>query len=325
MISESEWILVTGGAGFIGGHIAERLLMDGNRVRILDNFSTGNRRTVEELGRRCGDASRLQVAECDLRDAQAVEDAMEDVTHVVHQAALPSVERSIQSPTTTHEVNTTGTLHLLEAARRRKVRRLVFAGSSSVYGDQPELPKVESMRPAPKSPYALSKQMGETYCTLYSELYGLPTLTLRYFNVFGPRQNPDSQYAAVIPLFARAILRGERPTVFGDGKQTRDFTFIANVVDANVLALTGKGHDGGVYNVACGDRISLLELLEQLQSIIGTQIDPEFRDARKGDVKDSQAGIDRAKAELGFSPRVTFREGLEKTVGWFQESKEMLQ
>ena len=323
MISGSGWILVTGGAGFIGGHIAERLLAEGNRVRVLDNFSTGSRRNIERLDRLAPTGS-FEVAECDLRDAQSVEDAMEDVTHVVHQAALPSVERSIQSPTTTHEVNTTGTLHLLEAARRRHVTRLVFAGSSSVYGDQGELPKRESMRPMPKSPYALSKQMGEAYCSLYSELYGLETVTLRYFNVFGPHQNPDSQYAAVIPLFARAILRGEPPKVFGDGGQTRDFTFIANVVDANLLALQGGGKSGAVYNIACGDRISLLELLRELQDAIGTRVDPEFHPERKGDVRDSQAGIEKAVEELGFRPRVSFREGLVQTVSWFRENEEAI-
>lgn len=323
MIAGSDWILVTGGAGFIGGHIAERLLADGHKVRVLDNFSTGSRRNVEHLVR-LAPAGRFAVAECDLRDAQSVEDAMENVTHVVHQAALPSVERSIQSPTTSHEVNTTGTLHLLEAARRREVRRLVFAGSSSVYGDQGELPKRESMRPMPKSPYALSKQMGEAYCTLYSELYGLPTVTLRYFNVFGPRQNPDSQYAAVIPLFTRAILRGEAPRVFGDGRQTRDFTYIANVVDANLLALEGGGRDGGVYNVACGDRISLLELLHELGAILGREVAPEFHAARKGDVRDSQAGIEKAVEELGFRPRVGFREGLRETAAWYQENEEVV-
>lgn len=323
MISGSGWILVTGGAGFIGGHIAERLLEEGNKVRVLDNFSTGSRRNIERL-ERLSAAGYFEVAECDLRDSQSVEDAMEGVTHVVHQAALPSVERSIQSPTTTHEVNTTGTLHLLEAARRRHVHRLVFAGSSSVYGDQGELPKRETMRPMPKSPYALSKQMGEAYCSLYSELYGLETVTLRYFNVFGPRQNPDSQYAAVIPLFTRAILRGESPKVFGDGGQTRDFTFIANVVDANVLALSGGGKSGAIYNVACGDRISLLDLLGELNTIIGSKIEPEFHPARKGDVRDSQAGIERAVEELGFRPRVTFREGLVQTVAWFQQNEEAI-
>ncbi|MCA9756384.1 MAG: SDR family NAD(P)-dependent oxidoreductase [Candidatus Eisenbacteria bacterium] len=320
MISGSRWILVTGGAGFIGGHIAERLLEEGNKVRILDNFSTGSRKNVERLDGLARDGY-FEVAECDLRDAQSVEDAMLDVTHVVHQAALPSVERSIQAPTTTHEVNTTGTLHVLESARRGDVQRVVFAGSSSVYGDQGELPKRESMRPMPKSPYALSKQMGEAYCSLYSELYGLETVTLRYFNVFGPRQNPDSQYAAVIPLFTRAILRGDRPKVFGDGGQTRDFTFIANVVDANLLALGGGGKAGSIYNVACGDRISLLELLSELQGIIGTKIEPEFHPARKGDVRDSQAGIEKAVEELGFKPRVGFREGLTQTVNWFQSEE----
>lgn len=320
MLDGSGWILVTGGAGFIGGHIAEKLLREGLQVRIFDNFSTGSRRTVEQLARL--GSGKLEVVEADVRDEHALRSAMSGTTHVAHQAALPSVQRSIEQPGTTHDVNATGTLHLLEAARDEKVRRLVFAGSSSVYGDQGELPKREAMPPMPKSPYALSKQIGEAYCTLFSDLYDLPTLTLRYFNVFGPRQQPDSQYAAVIPLFIRALLVGEAPQVYGDGEQTRDFTYISNVVDANLLALQGKGPNGGVLNVACGARTSLLELLGHLEAITGRRIPPEFRPARRGDVRHSEAAIDEAIHQLGFEPRVGLREGLEKTVAWTRSEGE---
>lgn len=319
MLEGAGWVLVSGGAGFIGGHIAERLLDEGNRVRVLDNFSTGSRDTVNALSSKGRD--RFDVAECSLVDGAAVRSAMRGVTHVVHQAALPSVQRSIEDPVSTHHVNTTGTLHLLEAARDESVKRFVFAGSSSVYGDQGELPKRETMPPRPKSPYALSKQMGEAYCVLFQELYGTPTMTLRYFNVFGPRQNPDSQYAAVIPLFIRALLSGEPPTIYGDGGQTRDFTYVSNVVDANLLALQGKGADGAILNVACGSRTSLLELLDELKQILECDLNPDFQPARQGDVRDSQAAIDEAIKHLGFSPRVGLRHGLEETVAWFQEAR----
>lgn len=314
MFETNGWVLVSGGAGFIGGHIAEKLLDMGVRVRILDNFATGSRALVEQLRSK----GTLELAEVDLRNREAVREAMVGVTHVVHQAALPSVQRSIEDPEITHHVNASGTLHLLEAARDQKVRRFVFAGSSSVYGEQEESPKRESMRPMPMSPYALTKQIGESYCSLYASLYGVPTITLRYFNVFGPRQNPDSQYAAVIPLFVRALLRGERPVVYGDGTQTRDFTYVSNVVDANLLALEGKGRNGGVFNAACGGSISLLQLLHELEQVTGRHVDPIFAPRRAGDILHSQAAIDCARQELGFEPRVGLREGLEKTVAWFQ-------
>lgn len=317
MFDATGWTLVTGGAGFIGGHIAERLLDLGQRVRVLDNFSTGKRDTLLDLNGRF--PRTLSVIEGDLRDAETVRRGMEGVSHVVHQAALPSVQRSIEDPIATHEVNATGTLRLLQAAHAADVQRFVFAGSSSVYGDQPESPKHEAMKSMPKSPYALSKLMGEHYGTLFAELYGLPTITLRYFNVFGPRQRPDSDYAAVIPLFLRALLRGDRPTIYGDGLQTRDFTYISNVVDANVLALAGRGTNGSVLNIACGGSTSLLDVLAALQDIVGRQVDPQFEPARAGDVRHSQARIDRARQELGFEPEIGLREGLERTVHWFQE------
>ncbi len=309
--------LVTGGAGFIGSHIVERLLELGRRVRVIDNFSTGRRENLEPLAARQG--ANLDVMEADIRDVAAVKRAMLGATHVVHQAALASVQRSVSDPVPTHDVNMTGTLQLLEAARAEKVRRFVFAGSSSVYGDQPELPKHEAMSPRPRSPYALSKLVGESYCQLYFELYGLETVTLRYFNVFGPRQTPDSQYAAVIPLFSRAVVRGETPSIFGDGQQTRDFTFIENVVQANLLALTRPGVGGQVVNVGCGDRTSLIELLETLGRLHGKPVKPEFLPPRAGDVRDSQASIDAARNLLGYDPKVNLEEGLRRTLDWFLE------
>jgi len=316
-------VLVTGGAGFIGGHITERLLSDGHSVRIFDNFATGKRATIDHLVE-VAPSGKLEVVEGDVRDATAVVEAMKGVTHVAHQAALASVQRSMENPLATHEVNTTGTLNILQAARHEGVERLVFAGSSSVYGDKKDLPKVETMRAAPKSPYALSKHVGEVYCNLYNDLFGLSTIVLRYFNVFGPRQDPNSQYAAVIPLFARALLRGESPTVHGDGGQTRDFTFIDNVVHGNLLALSGRGKGGSVYNLACGDRHSLLDLLKRLGEMTGSTVEPNFVESRLGDVRDSQAGIDKAVAELGFEPQVAYGAGLEKTVAWCRQSEDVV-
>lgn len=318
MLDPNSLVLITGGAGFIGGHVAERLLTDGVRVRVLDDFSTGLRANTEFLAGVRPD--RFELVEGDIRDAATVGRAMAGTTHVVHQAALASVQRSVLDPVPTHEVNMTGTLRLLDAARKAGVKRFVFAGSSSVYGDQPELPKRESMAPRPMSPYALSKLVGESYCKLYFDLYGLETVTLRYFNVFGPRQNPDSQYAAVIPLFTRAVLRGETPEIYGDGGQTRDFTFIENVVQANLLALTRPGVGGSVVNIGCGDRISLLQLLETLGQLHGRSVQPKFCPPRPGDVRDSQAAIDEARRILGYAPAVGLEAGLRQTVDWFLAS-----
>lgn len=314
-------VLVTGGAGFIGSHIAEHLGRAGRPVRVLDDFSTGSRTTarfLQETGQ-----GRIEILEGDICNPETVARAMEGVDSVIHQAALPSVQRSVEDPLRTNQVGVTGTLLLLEEARKRGVRRFVYAGSSSVYGDQPELPKRETMAPHPKSPYALSKLTGEIYCTQYSELFGLPTVTLRYFNVFGPRQNPDSQYAAVIPLFIRALLRGERPTVYGDGGQTRDFTYVENVVRANLRALEVEPERvaGRVMNVACGERTSLLELLELISGITGRKADPIFEDPRPGDVRDSQAAVDEARNRLGYAPEVTLEEGLRKTAEWLRKTE----
>jgi nucleoside-diphosphate-sugar epimerase len=318
MLDSSAHVLVTGGAGFIGSHLADRLARDGARVRVLDDFSTGSRATAAELRDLHG--ARLEVMEGDICDRETVQLAGAGITHIVHQAALPSVQRSVEDPVRSAEVGINGTLLLLEEARRREVRRFVYAGSSSVYGDQPELPKRESMAPRPKSPYALTKLAGEIYCTQYCELFGLPTVTLRYFNVFGPRQNPDSLYAAVIPRFIRAALSGEPPHVYGDGRQTRDFTYIENVVEANLLALEADPArvGGAVMNIACGDRTSLLDLLEILSRLAGRTVTPVFEPARAGDVRDSQAAMEEAEERLGFRPVVDQEEGLRRTMEWFR-------
>lgn len=322
VMHDNSRVLVTGGAGFIGSHIAEHLADAGRLVRVLDDFSTGSRRTARFLQEKGN--GRIEIVEGDICDPRTVRDAMEGVTEVIHQAALPSVQRSVEDPVRTNEVGVTGTLLLLEEARRRGVRRFVYAGSSSVYGDQPELPKRESMAPKPLSPYALTKLTGEFYCTQYSSLFGLPTVTLRYFNVFGPRQNPDSQYAAVIPLFIRALKRGERPTIFGDGRQTRDFTYVENVVRANMLALE-VGADrvaGCVINVACGERTSLLELLDMISAVTGAVCNPVFEDARAGDVRDSLAAVEEARERLGYSPGISLEEGLRRTADWMSENRD---
>ncbi len=311
-----ETVLVTGGAGFIGSHLAERLLRDGRTVRILDNLSTGRRQNVEPLLREF--PGRLDFLEGDVRDRAAVGAAMKGVGEVLHEAALPSVERSVRDPWTSHEVNVDGTLLLLEAAREGGVRRFVLAGSSSVYGDQPELPKREAMAPSPRSPYALSKLVAEQYVRLYAELYGLPTLTLRYFNVFGPRQDPQSPYAAVIPLFLDAISNGTQPTIYGDGEQTRDFTYVENVVDANMAALSCAQARGEALNIACGDRISLLRLLELLGQAAGRAASAKHAPPREGDVRDSQADITRARHLIGYAPRVSLAEGIERTVAAYR-------
>jgi nucleoside-diphosphate-sugar epimerase len=313
-----ETVLVTGGAGFIGSHLAERLLRDGRRVRILDNLSTGHRLNVDLLLKEF--PGRLDFLEADVRDRGAVDAAMDGVGEVLHEAALPSVERSVRDPWTSHEVNVDGTLRLLEAAREAGVRRFVLAGSSSVYGDQPELPKREAMAPSPRSPYALSKLVAEQYVRLYAELYGMPTLTLRYFNVFGPRQDPQSPYAAVIPLFLAAISNGTQPTIYGDGEQTRDFTYVENVVDANMAALSCAEARGEALNIACGDRISLLRLLELLGHAAGRPAIAKHAPPREGDVRHSQADITRAERLIGYSPRVSLAEGIERTVAAYRHA-----
>jgi UDP-glucose 4-epimerase len=301
--------LVTGGAGFIGSHLAEELLSRGHRVRVADSLITGKRENLDVIR----DAEFL---EGDLADLPFAEKACAGIDYVLHQAAIPSVPRSVDDPVTSNRANITATLNVLDAARRAGVKRLVYAGSSSAYGDTPTLPKHEDMPTAPKSPYALQKLVGEQYCQMFTDLYGFETVTTRYFNVFGPRQDPGSPYSGVISLFATAIPAGKRPFIYGDGEQTRDFTYIANVVDGVLRACEAPNVAGQVINVATGLRISLNELLRVLNKLVGSDIQPIYKEARAGDVRDSQADISKAKALLGYTPRVSFEEGLRQTLEW---------
>lgn len=304
----SRHALVTGGAGFIGSHLTDRLLAEGWQVRVLDDFSSGREENLAAAAR------RIQVYKGDLRDAELLASALSGVEVVFHQAAVPSVPRSIAEPLRTHDVNVNGTLNLLEQARQAGVRRVVYAASSSAYGDTPTLPKVETMPAMPLSPYALQKYVGEVYCRLYAGLYGLETVALRYFNIFGPRQNPDSEYAAVIPRFLRACLRGESPRIYGDGEQTRDFTFVGDAVAANVLAADAPRASGSVMNIGGGARTSLNALLDAVREITASGVEPIYEPARAGDVRDSLAALGRAHDLLGYTPQVDLREGLRRTL-----------
>jgi len=321
--------LVTGGAGFIGSNISEELVRRAEKVRILDNFSTGKIENIAEF------KDDVELIEGDLRHLETVERAVAGVDFVIHEGALPSVERSVKEPLTTNAVNILGTLNVLSAALRLGVKRVVYASSSSVYGDIPArltvgqalavararhgqaLPKKEGMKPDPQSPYGVSKLIGEEYCRIYSSVYGLETVCLRYFNVFGPRQDPNSQYAAVIPKFISLMLKGKRPPIYGDGEQSRDFTFIDNVVEASLEACKVK-ETGGVFNIACGERVTINELVRRINGILGTRIKPTYESSKKGDIRHSQADISRAREVLRYSPRVGFELGLERTVHWFE-------
>jgi nucleoside-diphosphate-sugar epimerase len=307
--------LVTGGAGFIGSSIVAELARHGERVRVLDNLSTGRRDNLGPF------LERIDFIEGDLRDLPTVRQAVEGVDYVLHHAALASVQRSVDDPLATHAANTTGTLHLLVAARDTGVRRVVYASSSSIYGDSPTLPKREDMLPRPKSPYAVSKLTAAHYCQAFTEVFGLETVSLRYFNVFGPRQDPTSQYAAVVPLFITAMLQGESPVVYGDGHQSRDFTFVSNVVRANLLAATAPNVGGRVFNVACGQRYTLLDLIATLNDILDTRITPIHTAPRPGDVRHSLADITAAQEALGYRVEVDFHEGLRRTVAWYRTQK----
>lgn len=306
--------LVTGGAGFIGSHLVDELLRRGARVRVADNFSTGRRENVPPS---------VEVVAGDLADESIARRAVSGCEFVLHQAAIPSVPRSVSDPVGSHRANVDATLNVLVAARDAGVRRLVFAGSSSVYGNAPTLPKHEAMPPAPLSPYALQKFTSEQYCRLFASLYGLETVTTRYFNVFGPRQQPGSPYSGVISLFVDALSHGRAPHVHGDGGQTRDFTYVGDVVQG-VLACCEKPHvSGEVINVAAGGRVSLRELIDTLQRILGTAIEPTFGPPREGDVRDSQADIEKARRLLGFEPVWSLEDGLRKTVEWYQRALPM--
>lgn len=305
--------LITGGAGFIGSNLVAELLARGHEVAVFDNFSTGRRRNLAPFAR------DIEIIESDLRDAAAVRQAMKGRTFVLHQAALPSVARSVQDPVASNEVNVNGTLNVLLAARDAGVRRVVAASSSSVYGDTPTLPKIESMPVLPMSPYAVSKLAAEKYCAAFFKVYGLETVALRYFNVFGPRQDPSSQYSAVIPRFITALKQKERPVIYGDGLQSRDFTFVANVVEANLLACHAPNAAGEFFNVACGARFTLLDLLQTLSELMNVTAEPQREPARTGDVRHSLADITKIQRAMGFEPRWSFRAGLEQTVAHFEK------
>ena len=310
--------LVTGGAGFIGSHLVDALLAAGHDVRVFDNFATGDRRNLLHV------AADVDILEGDLRSFERAATAARGCDYVFHQAALPSVPRSIQDPLTTSAVNTTGTLNMLLAARDAGVKRFVYASSSSVYGTNPAETKDETLPVAPVSPYGVSKYAAEAYCQAFYRVYGLEAVALRYFNVFGPRQNPLSEYAAVIPNFLSAALLKEKATVYGDGGQTRDFTFIENVVDGNMRAATADGAAGETFNVACGERYSILDLLAAVSEVTGTPVEPNHEDPRTGDIRTSLANIDKARQVLGYSPSIGLTEGLRRTHEYFVSDDTLL-
>lgn len=308
--------LVTGGAGFIGSHIASALASAGARLRIIDDLSTGYRENLAEI------KGEVDFVHGSLADEKSLRKALEDVELVFHEAAIPSVPRSIEDPRQTHIASVDSTFSLLLASRDKKVRRIVYAASSSAYGDQPTLPKVENMLPVPLSPYAVAKLVGEYYCQVFTRVYGLETVSLRYFNVFGPRQDPSSQYSGVISRFIGALLRGERPVIYGDGEQSRDFTYIDNVVDANLKAAESGRGVGEVINIANGERITLNQLLEELKVLTGkSDVVADYKETRAGDVKHSLADISLSRSLLGFEPRVDLRTGLQLTIDWWSKSR----
>ena len=305
--------LVTGGAGFIGSHLTEALVRRGHTVRVADNLATGKRRNLDHV-------AGVEFLEGDLAELPFAQQAVAGVDFVLHQAAIPSVPKSVMDPIASNRANADATLNVLVAARDAGVKRLVFAGSSSEYGNAPELPKREDMPASPLSPYALQKVVGTEYCQMFYRLYGFETVVIRYFNVFGPRQDPGSAYSGVISLFATALIAGRRPTIYGDGEQTRDFTYVANIVDGVLRACEAPAAAGEAINVACGTRISLNELLRTMNRIVGTRLEAIYQDERAGDVKDSQADISKATALLGYTPTVDLEQGLRSTLAWCRES-----
>ncbi|BCW99714.1 MAG: GDP-mannose 4,6-dehydratase [Armatimonadota bacterium] len=309
-------VLVTGGAGFIGSHLVEGLLRKGYQVTVADDLSTGDLGNLEAV------RDQIEFLQLDLADLEQARIAVRGVDAVLHEAAIPSVPRSVADPIGSNRANIDGTLNTLVAARDEGVKRFVYAASSSAYGQGPELPKVESLPPDPISPYAIGKLTGEFYCQAFYRLYGLPTICLRYFNVFGPRQDPNSEYAAVIPKFITRLLNGERPVIYGDGEQSRDFTYVDNVVHANLLALETERGFGEMMNAACGERFTLNELFRKLCEIIGAECEPVYEDERPGDVKHSHADISKARSLLGYEPMVSFEEGLRRTVDYFRSTME---
>jgi UDP-glucose 4-epimerase len=303
-------VLVTGGAGFIGSHIVDALLERGARVRVVDNLSTGHLSNLEAV------KGNIDFLEGDLADESVAHRAVEGVELVFHEAALPSVPRSVSHPRETHLASVEATFNLLLAAKEKRVRRVVYAASSSAYGDQPTLPKIESMRPEPLSPYAAAKLVGEYYCQVFNRSYGLETICLRYFNVFGPRQDPGSPYSGVISQFVDRLLKGQRPIIYGDGEQTRDFTYVSNAVEANMLAAESDRGIGEVINIANGEKVSINELFKLVRQILGRgDVEPDYQPARIGDVMHSLADVTSARANLGFEPRIRLEEGLRLTIG----------
>lgn len=303
--------LVTGGAGFIGSNIVKELLTRGYCVRVIDNFATGKRENLKPFEK------DIELIEGDIRSFHIVQQAVKDIEIILHEAALPSVPRSINDPITSNEVNVAGTLNILEAAKDSGVKRVVFASSSSIYGDNPELPKHEGMMPNPLSPYAVSKLASEKYMNVFSRIYGLETIVLRYFNVFGPNQDPNSQYSAVIPKFINAIKSSIRPIIYGDGEQSRDFTFVQNVVEGNLLAAFAKCNSGIAMNCACHERTTLNQLVKQINLFTNLNIEAIYKDPRPGDVKHSFADINLISKNLGYKPKVNFEDGLKKTIDFF--------
>ncbi|MDD5687460.1 MAG: SDR family oxidoreductase [Elusimicrobia bacterium] len=315
MVSKKSLVLVTGGAGFIGSHIVDELLVRDYKVRIIDNFCTGRLENIKHI------FNKIELIKGDIRDEKIVRKAMKGIDFVFHEAALRSVPRSIDDPVSTNDVNIAGTLNLLVAAKNEKVKRFIYASSSSAYGDTKELPKRETQKPQPVSPYAVSKLTGEYYCQVFSKIFGLETVSLRYFNVFGPRQDPESKYAVVVPLFIYCGLKNKPFEIHSDGKQSRDFTYIDNVVNANILSMTAKNisGSGGVFNIACNSKHSILEIANTISKI--TRIKPKFifKPKRVGDVRHTLADISLAKKYLGYKPSVNFEEGMEKTIDYFRE------
>ena len=309
-----EKYLVTGGAGFIGSNICRRLVAERCSVRVVDNLLTGKRSNLAPI------MDKIDFIEADMGEPEVARRAMRDIDVVLHEGALPSVPRSVDDPAGTHRHCVDATFTLLMAARDAGVKRFVYAASSSAYGDTPTLPKVETMTPAPLSPYAVGKLVGEYYCSVFSSVFGLETISLRYFNVFGPHQDPASQYAAAIPAFVTAILQDRRPTVYGDGEQSRDFTYIDNVVEANLLAARARKTHGEVVNVACGEAVTVNAIIEAINDLLGKHIRPIYEPSRPGDVKHSLADITAARNLIGFNPIVLFREGLEKSIDWYRDN-----
>ncbi len=307
-------ILITGGAGFIGSNLANALVLRGDEVVVYDNFSSGKRQNLAEI------ADKITIIEADICDPQALKAAFVDVEYVLHEAAVPSVPRSMDDPVGSHEANSRGTLNVLIAARDAGVKRLVFAASSSAYGESPTLPKIESMLPAPKSPYAADKLHSEHLLQVFASGFGLETVALRYFNVFGPRQSPESDYAAAIPKFITRLLASERPTVYGDGEQSRDFTHIDNVIDANICAMKASDASGMVFNCGIGERITVNQLIHTIAEVLGCEANIDYQPPRKGDVLHSLASIELAREVLGYEPTVDLKEGLARTIAWYRKN-----